>query len=103
MEQMQIAKTIIEQMGGFGRLGAMVNGRDYMARDAGVQFSFSGKRGMNKCVVDLDFATDTYSMEFWFFNKRTGECGRVGDRAEGLYCDMLKPYFEQRTGLYLSL
>jgi len=101
-ERMQIAETIVKQMGGFGRLGAMVNGRDFVTlENGGVQFTFSGKRGMNKCVIKLD-ADDTYTMEFWYYNKRTYDIKKVWEMS-GMYWDMLIPVFEQETGLYLSL
>jgi len=100
-EREQIAKTIIAQMGGTGKLSAMVNGRQYLILEAGVQFTFSGKRGMNKCVVKLTPA-DTYDMEFWYINARTAKCVKKAE-FKGVYNDMLIDLFETTTGLYLSL
>ena len=105
-ERKQIAATIISQMGGMGKISAMVNGRDWCAlEDGGLQFTFSGKRGVNKCLVHLD-ADDTYTMEFWYckLNKKTYKYRNIiKAEFDGLYNDMLIPTFEQFTGLYLSL
>jgi hypothetical protein len=100
-ERAQIAKTIIAQMGGTGKLRAMVNGRQFLILDAGVQFTFSGKRGMNKCVVKLTPA-DTYDIEFWYINARKGTCDKKEEYLD-VYEDMLIDLFEKTTGLYLSL
>jgi hypothetical protein len=88
-------------MGGFGKLKAMVNARNYVYSHNSVMFFFSGKRGWNKCRVILD-ASDTYTMEFWYVNARKGKCN-LKDSESGLYWDMLIPHFEEKTGLYLSL
>jgi hypothetical protein len=100
-ERKVIAQTIIAQMGGLGKLEAMVNGRQYLILDAGVQFTFSGKRGMNKCVVKLTPA-DTYDMEFWYINARKGTAVKK-EEYKDVYYDMLIDLFEKTTGLYLSL
>ena len=103
-ERKQIAATIVSQMGGMGKISAMVKGRDWCAlEDGGLQFTFSGKRGVNKCLVHLD-ASDTYTMEFWYCNKKTYEFkSEMKASFGGLYNDMLISTFERFTGLYLSL
>ena len=105
-ERKQVAATIVQQMGGFGKLKAMVNGRDWSTlEDGGLKFTFSGKRGVNKCLVHLN-ADDTYTMEFWYckLNKKTYEFkSEMKASFDGLYWDMLISTFEKFTGLYLSL
>lgn len=102
----QVAMEIARQMGGQGRLKAMVNARDWLIlEDGGLQFTFSGKRGMNKCLVHYN-ADDTYTMEFWYckLNKRTYDYTMDLKKSfEHIYFDMLIPLFEETTGLYLSL
>ena len=104
-QRQQIAQTIISQMGGFGKLGAMVGANTYIALEGGVQFNFKGSRSMNRCRVILDRGSDTYRFELW----RIWNSTKKGPQADlkyslyGVYCDMLKPVFEQETGLYLSL
>ena len=104
-QRQQIAQTIIQQMGGTGRLGAMIGANTYIALESGVQFNFKGSRSMNRCRVILDRGMDLYRMELyrvWNSSKRGPQCD-LKYHLEGMYCDMLKPVFEQETGLYLSL
>lgn len=104
-ERLQIANTIVAQMGGAGWLKRMVNARNYLFLEAGVQFTFSGCSKMNRCIVEL-LGDDTYRMRLMRVAKKRGsyEIGvnTIYDES-GLYFDMLKPEFERVTGLYLSL
>lgn len=100
-DKLAIAQKIVKQLGGLGKIRAMVNGRDFLALDAGVQFTFSGKRGMNKCVVKLN-GMDTYDVEFWYVNARKGTCVQKAEYND-VYADMLVDIFESTTGLYLLL
>lgn len=97
----ETAQAIIRQMGGLGRLRAMVNARDFVALGNGVQFAFSGSRKANKARITLS-AGDFYTLELFKIRKRGLEVEAVYE-AEGLYWDQLKPIFEAETGLYLSL
>ena len=97
---MQVAETIIRQMGGFGKLTAMIGASDFAADETSVQFSFKGCRKANKCRVTL-LADDTYRCELFRFD-RSFNMHTVYSQ-DGLYWDMLKPVFESETGLYLSL
>ena len=102
MEGQQIARTIIEQMGGKSKLFAMVKARQILLCDNGVQFSFSGSRKANKCRVTLDPAMDLYIFELLKVDGIRGTCEWVC-KLEGVYWDMLIELFEKETGLYLSL
>ena len=105
MDSKQIAITVAQQMGGFGRLSAMVNGRDWLTLEHGIQFTFSGKRGVNKCLVMLD-DMDTYTMQFWYCKTMRKAPWVVSDMKKeytGVYNDILVELFEKYTGLYLSL
>lgn len=101
-EREQIAKTIVAQMGGLGRLKAMVGARGFVYLESGVQFSFSGKRGMNKCRVIYNPGPDLYTFELWYVNARKATCD-LKFKLDDVYCDMLTPLFEEQTGLYLSI
>lgn len=96
-----IARTIISQLGGFGRLRCMVNARDIVADTNAVWFRFSGSHKFNKCKVTLD-ASDTYTVEFYKFSPKKMTCD-LKDSTSGVYCDQLISLFESTTGLYLSL
>ena len=102
MSDLTVAHTIIQQMGGFGKLKAMVGAYDFTGSDKSVQFSFKGSRKANKCRVVYDYGDDLYIFELWKYNKRTFEIKQVYE-LKGAYCDMLISLFESETGLYLSL
>ena len=104
-EQKQIANTIIMQMGGQGKLRAMVgaNNFGFEQTDEGVamSFHFKGSRKHNICKVILN-GDDTYTFKLYKLNRRTYTL-KDTYQLTGVYWDMLKPVFEQQTGLYLSL
>ena len=121
-EKLEIANTIIRQMGGSGKLRAMVGAKDILATDAGVQFSFKGCKKTDKVVIELN-AMDTYTVKFFktaryssplkivkgqivevknTFEERLTKSLIPVEVVEGAYDDMLKPIFEETTGLYLS-
>ncbi|MDB4431376.1 hypothetical protein N9137_03230 [Pseudomonadales bacterium] len=99
---MSIATTIIQQMGGLGKLQAMIAAR-FAEKDNGVYFVFRGSRKVNYCEITID-GTDLYTMTI---SKRGTRKGVFYDKVvynqSGLFSDILKPEFERVTGLYLSL
>lgn len=101
MADMTVANTIIRQMGGMGKLRAMVSASNFVGDDNSVQFKFKGSRKFNICKVTLN-ALDLYTFELYHFNSRTYELKKKYE-LENVYWDMLKPVFEKETGLYLSL
>ncbi len=101
MSDFEVAQTIIDQMGGLGKLQAMVGATNFLAGDNSVSFQFKGCRKAKKCKVTL-LPTDLYKMEIGKMNPRTFDWVELYNES-GLYFDMLKPEFERATGLYLSL
>ena len=114
-EQIEIANTIIRQMGGSGRLGAMIGAKHFVALNSGVRFDFKMNTKMNRCQIELN-SMDTYDVKFYKNCKITGrektveamdkkitKSQKVVEAIEGIYNDMLKSIFESTTGLYLSL
>lgn len=102
-EQMEIAKTIIGQMGGQGKLRAMVGAHDFIVTDSGVQFGFKGSKKANKVVIDLT-PMDLYDVKFYKINMRNIDKSLIPvDTTEGAYDDMLIDLFEGATGLSLHL
>lgn len=99
----QIANTIVAQMGGSGKLKAMVGAHHFCALDkpAGVKFHFKGSRKANICQVEYDVWSDLYNFTLHKFSPKKATCKEVY-RCNGAYCDMLKDLFESETGLYLS-
>lgn len=101
MSDIEVAKIIIEQMGGAGRLRVMVGASNFLAIDKGVQFSFKGCPKANKMVITLT-PMDTYDVKFYKINMRDLEKSLIPvDTTEGAYEDMLVDLFESTTGLYL--
>jgi len=114
-EKIQIAHTILNQLGGPGRLKSFIGINKHCARDAGMQFSFKGNAKMNKCVIDLN-DTDLYDMKFYKIPTLRTDCSPAAltkyiedmDKCNvpvaeisGLYSDMLVDAFEQTTDLFL--
>lgn len=94
-----LAKEILAQMGGVGRITAMTGAKNFVAGNNYVSFQFPNRRGPNYVKITLT-SLDLYDMEFgrivkWDLkNKKT---------INGVYNDQLKPIFEKETGLRLSL
>lgn len=87
------------QFGG-GRAMVMIGGQALAAPDRlTIKFKAPAINKANTLVITLD-ADDTYTMTFW---KIRGAKMTQLEAVEGVYCDQLRPIFEKRTGLYLSL
>lgn len=95
-EQAQIA---LDQMGGQGKLKAMIGMSNVVYGDHGVSFKFKMSQKYNYCSIQLT-AMDEYEMTL---SKALGVDQKNIKEINGLYCDQLKSVFEAETGLYLSL
>jgi hypothetical protein len=97
----EVAQTILKQMGGTGKLAAMVGAKDFIAYPNGVAFKFmdpgAGKPNYVKIVLN---ASDTYDLEF---GRLRGMNYKVIKTADDVYVESLRSLFERTTGLYLSL
>ena len=117
----EIAAEIMKQMGGSGRLQAMIGANTFICGDDGwvsdktspyMRFNFksNAKNKSKQFVVILDEASDTYNIEWWK-QVRSNQYDKFQadplsfrvKRMEGIYCDRLIEIFETETGLYLSL
>ena len=110
-EKMQIANTIIQQLGG-NRFRVMTGAKNFMALDGGVTFAIPGgggfaKHGINKVNVVLD-ASDTYTITAFKIRRtrRTGSPSchprlitEAKGQHSGVYNDMLQSVFTDLTGL----
>lgn len=102
MDAKQIANKTIEYLGGYGKIMAMVNGKDFAYdQNGGIQFKFSGNKEMNIVKFELT-QQDLYKVTFYKYNRRTLEV-KVVKEYDGIYADQLKSLFERVTGLDLSL
>jgi hypothetical protein len=96
-----VGHTIFQQMGGAGRLRAMIGAKDFGVGENVAQFKWAAKarNGANSIRIVLD-PSDTYTMEF--YKIRAGNAKLVKSFSD-VYADSLKRIFESETGLYLSL
>lgn len=96
-----VARTILEQMGGTGRLVAMAGAKGFVYDANAVSFKFPNRdrNRPNYCKVELA-ADDTYTVTFGRIVKWDL---RSASTVEGIYWDQLVELFENATGIYLSL
>ena len=98
-KRQEIATTICDQLGGMGKLQAMINARDFMILKPGAQFRFSGCRKANVVKIKLE-DDDTYTVDFW---KGSGIGWDQVETIERVHAAQLKETIEGSTGLALSL
>lgn len=96
----QVAKTILQQMGGTNRLRAMLGTKQFVSLDNGVQFKFPSPHGGPNFVKIILDPSDTYIMTF---GRVRGTQFKKTKEHSGVYADQLRKLFEKETGLYLSL
>ena len=95
-----ISTTILNQLGGGGRLAAMIGARHFVSHENGeLTFRFKGSRRVNMLRVSLN-ASDTYTVEFMKYSPQRFTAATV-EEFSGVYCDMLQDLFESTTGLYI--
>lgn len=101
MARLEVAETILAQLGGAGRLAVMLGAHGFIGDEKSLAFRFKcrGVDGSNAFRVVLD-PSDTYTIEFLSLrgSKRTVRATR-----ENVYAEDLRPIFEAQTGLRLSL
>lgn len=101
MTNMEIANTILDQIGGAGRVKAFIGVKQYVAIENGLQVNFKAKaaNSANIFQVILD-PSDTYTLKF--FRARGIDCKPIGRDISGIYCDQLKGIIEEKLGLRLT-
>jgi len=103
----EVAQTILQQLGGAGRLKAMVGASGFVTLasttriSGGLGFTIKaiGVPRINHITVSLN-GKDLYDVVFYF--KRGGKV-KIVSEARDVYCDQLKSMIEKATGLYLSM
>jgi len=94
----RIANTILEQLGGAGRLRMMTGAYNFVDLGNGLSFKIKNQRA-NYIKIKLT-SMDLYDVEV---GRIRGNTYKVVNSAEGLYFDQLKPFIEKSTGMYLNL
>lgn len=95
----RIAQTILDQLGGTGRLAAFLGADQFVAMESGLKFRFKGSPKANLVLIRLSHR-DTYTVEFF---KVRGLDYKPVALVEDVYADQLRHVFEQFTGLLLGL
>ena len=102
---MSVGQTILAQLGG-RRFVAMTGARNLCTDGTMLHFSLPGggfaKDGINKVRIELD-PSDTYTVRFYKIGRAPRGSVEVVYECEGVYEDMLREMFEERTGLRVSL
>lgn len=93
---MEIARTILEQMGGKG-FRLMCGVRNATAGPDFLQLRFKGSRKANTLKITLT-AMDVYDMEFFQFRPKSMTCPKIVEFL-GLYAEDLAKTFTEFTGL----
>lgn len=97
---MEIANTIIDQLGGYGKLAAMINAKYFTYDKNGtVNFRFSGCKKMNHIKISLNLK-DLYDVEFYKIGRFDW---KVVANFNDVYAEDLKRLFKSETGLDISL
>lgn len=100
-ESSEIGKTILQQMGGPGRLSVMLGAKHFTLLPNGVMFRWPNKERNRGNAVRITLRPDdTYDMEFL---NVSGSSSKVVKKHEGVYNDQLVELFEKQTGWFLSI
>lgn len=96
---MSTALYISHQLGGTNRIALMTGAKTFVNLGEGLRI----KMPRNKFVdITYDAGRDLFDCKFARFNSKTLEIN-VKKETKGLYVDQLRTWFENATGLYLSL
>ena len=96
------ANVVLQQLGGQGRLKAMLGAKNFsQCKDENrVEFRI-GRNAKGVSIVRITLTPeDTYNVEFGRIRKFDY---KVLSSVEGIYCDMLKEVVEENTGMFLTL
>lgn len=98
----EIAQTTLTYLGGMGKLKAMIGANHFSHDENGTltfRFQSFNKANIAQFILASD---DTYTVNLLKQNRKSLEVTTYKS-VDGLFWDQLKVYFEEETGLYLSL
>jgi len=106
---MKAADITLQQLGGRGRLKAMIGARDFFSENEGqtLVFKFSGCRKVNSLKVTLN-GLDLYDVEFYkigrySINRPMSDIVKKVGGYDNVHAENLSNVIEGFTGLFLSL
>ena len=94
----EIARTILAQLGGQGKLVVMTGAYNFIALKNGVSFKLKSRKA-NYVKITLN-GKDLYDIEF---QKIIGTKAKIIAEHNDIYFDQLIPIVEKETGMYLKL
>lgn len=97
---MEIAKTILDQMGG-NRFAVMTGSKQFVALQNGLKMKLTRNKANAQYLTITLNAMDTYDMQFFSIDKNFNI--KIKQNVEGIYNDQLQRIFTQVTGLYTRL
>jgi len=92
-----VASTILEQLGGIGRIKAMTGAYNFVDIGNGVSFRIKNQRA-NYVKIKLN-SMDLYDLEI---GRIRGDNYTIVSEHKNVYAEDLKPLIEKASGLYLS-
>ena len=99
-ESQQVAKTILQQLGGQKRLAMMTGAKNFMYDDSTRTLSFKiGRNAKGVNHVSVTLRNDLYDLKFGAV--RMGAM-KVKAEETGVSAEMLSKMFEKHTGMYLK-
>lgn len=96
--QNEIAENIRQQLG--HKALFMLGAKNLIATGSGLAFKIRGSEKANAIKVNLDAASDTYTVTFY---KARGIEWKTVAEHDGIYVDGLHRLIESETGLYTSM
>lgn len=100
-ESTEIAETILHQLGGPGRLRAMLGIKSFQMGPSELSFRFPQRQRSKPNHVEVKLTPrDLYCVTFYRID---GLNSKKLNTIDDVYCEMLKTTIEKEIGLYLSL
>lgn len=96
-----ITRTIISQLGGSGRLNAMLGAKDFLAHENGVSFKITAKAKNKANYIKIVLnGNDLYDVTFGYIR---GTNYTIRSEHTDIYAESLVSFIEDETDLFLSL
>ena len=96
-----ITRTIISQLGGSGRLNAMIGAKDFLSIEHGLSFKFTAKaKNKSNYIKIILNGNDLYDVTFGYAR---GFNYTVRSEHSDVYAESLIQLIERETELFLSM
>lgn len=99
-EMNEIAKTILDQLGGLPLLRLLLGTRQVVFSSNGIHFDIHGCAKINRVQIDYNAGMDLYQMKFFRVSTSRVPFNLIAEYEE-VYADQLGNMIEAETGLFL--